>query len=177
MTVSENIKRLCKEKGTSMYKVERELGIGNGTIGKWGKNGRVPNYDTLLSVASHLGVTVSELMGDTMSFSTAGKNIVVAAGNLNAAKRILHNLNIREDDINSMLYSEYNWTDETLTQIAKALGCSVDTLKKEKAPDHMVEDLSADELEIVSILRKMSPEQLARELAHLRQIPGDAQDK
>ena len=111
------------------------------------------------------------------SFSTAGKNIVVAAGNLNAAKRILHNLNIREDDINSMLYSEYNWTDETLTQIAKALGCSVDTLKKEKAPDHMVEDLSADELEIVSILRKMSPEQLARELAYLRQIPGDAQDK
>ncbi len=177
MTVSENIKRLCKEKGTSMYKVEKELGIGNGTIGKWGKNGRVPNYDTLLAVASHLGVTVSELMGDTMSFSTTGKNIVAAAGNLNEAKRILHNLKIRENDINSMLYGGYKWADETLNQIAAALGCSVDALKKEKATDHMVEDLSADEIEIVSILRKMSPEQLARELAYLRQASADGQGK
>lgn len=134
MTVSENIKQLCKEKGTSMYKVERELGIGNGTIGKWGKNGRVPNYDTLFSVASYLGVTVAELMGDTMSFSTTGKNIVVAAGNLNAAKRILHNLNIRENDINFMLYGEYKWTDDVLNQIAAALGCSPTELKKETTP-------------------------------------------
>lgn len=49
--------------------------------------------------------------------------------------------------------------------------------EKEKAPGRMAEDLSADELEIVSILRKMSPEQLARELAYLRQASADGQDK
>lgn len=60
----EKIKALCKEKGTSMYKLEKELNIGNGTIGKWGKNGRVPNYANLSAVASALGVTVAELTGE-----------------------------------------------------------------------------------------------------------------
>ncbi len=46
-----------------------------------------------------------------------------------------------------------------------------------KAPSRMAEGLSAEELEIVSILRKMSPEQLARELAYLRQAAADGQDK
>lgn len=44
-----------------MYKLEKELGFGNGTIGKWGKNGRVPNYANLLAVANALGVTVDDL--------------------------------------------------------------------------------------------------------------------
>lgn len=46
-----------------MYKLEKELGLGNGTIGKWGKNGRVPNYANLLAVANALGVTVDDLTG------------------------------------------------------------------------------------------------------------------
>lgn len=50
-------------------------------------------------------------------------------------------------------------------------------LGDDKAPGRMAEDLSAEELEIVSILRKMSPEQLARELAYLRQTSADGQDK
>ena len=61
----EKIKALCKEKGTSMYKLEKELNLGNGTIGKWGKNGRVPNYANLSAVASARGVTVAELTGET----------------------------------------------------------------------------------------------------------------
>lgn len=134
MSVSENIKRLCKERGTSMYKVEQALGLGNGTIGKWGKNGRVPHYDTLLSVASYLGVTISELMGDTTTLSTIGGNIVLAAGNLYAAKRALRSLGIGEDDINYMLYGGYAWTDGALAQIADALHCDVDSLKKEDTP-------------------------------------------
>lgn len=50
-------------------------------------------------------------------------------------------------------------------------------LGDDKAPGRRAEDLSAEELEIVSILRKMSPEQLARELAYLRQASADGQDK
>lgn len=60
----EKIKALCKEKGTSMYKLEKELKLGNGTIGKWGKNGRVPNYANLSAVASALGVSVTDLTGE-----------------------------------------------------------------------------------------------------------------
>lgn len=70
--------------------------------------------------------------------------------------------------------------DANLQRVADYFNVPVESLtekQKEKAPGQMTEDLSADELEIVSILRKMSPEQRARELAYLRQIPGDAQDK
>lgn len=70
--------------------------------------------------------------------------------------------------------------DANLQRIADYFGVPVETLtagQKEKAPGRMAEDLSAEELEIVSILRKMSPEQLARELAYLRQAAADEQDK
>lgn len=70
--------------------------------------------------------------------------------------------------------------DANLQRIADYFGVPVETLtdeQKEKAPGRMAEDLSAEELEIVSILRKMSPEQLARELAYLRQASADGQDK
>lgn len=70
--------------------------------------------------------------------------------------------------------------DANLQRIADYFGVPVETLtagQKEKAPGRMAEDLSAEELEIVSILRKMSPEQLARELAYLRQAAADGKDK
>lgn len=70
--------------------------------------------------------------------------------------------------------------DANLQRIADYFGVPVETMtagQKEKAPGRMAEDLSAEELEIVSILRKMSPEQLARELAYLRQAAADGQDK
>lgn len=63
MDISTRIKEACKAHGISMYKLEKELGLGNGTIGKWGKNGRVPNYANLLAVANALGVTVDDLTG------------------------------------------------------------------------------------------------------------------
>lgn len=175
-----NIRNLCKEKGTTLAALEKKLGFGNGVIAGWETAKNWPPYDRLYAVATELKTTVDELAGNNKNatpLSSIGANIVAAAGNINAARLTLHSLHIDDAGINAMLYGGYVWTDNALAQIAEALGCSVDALKKEKAPDHMVEDLSADELEIVSILRKMSPEQLARELAYLRQIPGDAQDK
>ena len=70
--------------------------------------------------------------------------------------------------------------DANLQRVADYFNVPVEALtsgQKEKAPGQMAEDLSADELEIVSILRKMSPEQLARELAYLRQASADGQGK
>lgn len=61
-TISEKIRCLCKENGTSIYALERELGIGNGTISKWGRTRRSPRVETLKRVADHFGVTVDELL-------------------------------------------------------------------------------------------------------------------
>ena len=36
-TIADRIKEICAQKETSMYKLEKQLNLGNGTIGKWGK--------------------------------------------------------------------------------------------------------------------------------------------
>lgn len=66
------------------------------------------------------------------------------------------------------------WEDapefQTLCKVAEEM-------YKKESLEKFVESFSDEELEIVSILRKMSPEQLARELAYLRQIPEGEQGK
>lgn len=64
MTISEKIKSLCAAKGTSLYALEKQIGLGNGTIGKWGKNGRVPNYAKLSAVCDALGVSIADVMAE-----------------------------------------------------------------------------------------------------------------
>ena len=58
----EEIKRLCKENGTSVKALERELSCGNGTIRRWDDS--PPAFDKVVKVAAHLGVPVSRLTGE-----------------------------------------------------------------------------------------------------------------
>lgn len=62
ITIADRIKEICTQKGTSMYKLEKQLNLGNGTIGKWGKNGRQPAYDKAVAVANALGVSADYLL-------------------------------------------------------------------------------------------------------------------
>ena len=59
----DKIKALCKEKKTSISKLEKQLGFGNGVIGRWDKS--VPSYERLAAVANALDVPVSYLTGET----------------------------------------------------------------------------------------------------------------
>ena len=59
----DKIKALCKEKKTSVAKLEKQLGFGNGVIGRWDKS--VPSYERLAAVANALDVSVSYLTGET----------------------------------------------------------------------------------------------------------------
>lgn len=132
-----NIRALCKEKGTTLAALEKKLGFGNGVIAGWETAKNWPPYDRLYAVATELGATVDELAGNNDNatpLSSIGANIVAAAGNINAARLTLHSLHIDDAGINAMLYGGYVWTDNALAQIAEALGCSVDALKKENAP-------------------------------------------
>lgn len=67
------LKNLCKSRGTSIAAIESSLGLGNGTAGKWWKNGRVPNYANLSAVAAELDTTVAYLTGETDDPSTGIK--------------------------------------------------------------------------------------------------------
>ncbi len=60
----ENVSRLCKERNTTIFSLERELGIGNGTIGKWKGRARSPRLETVKRIADYFGVTVDELLSD-----------------------------------------------------------------------------------------------------------------
>ena len=57
-----NISRLCKEKGVSIARLERETGIGNGTISRWGTSS--PTVENARKVAEYLGTTVDALISD-----------------------------------------------------------------------------------------------------------------
>lgn len=57
----ERIRELCKKNGTSIFKLEKQLGFGNGVIGRWDKS--VPNYARLSAVAEALQTTPEYLTG------------------------------------------------------------------------------------------------------------------
>ena len=57
-----NILKLCKERGISVARLERELGFGNATIRGWGNSS--PNVDNLKKVADFFGVTVDSLISN-----------------------------------------------------------------------------------------------------------------
>jgi len=58
----EKIRALCREHGTSLWALERQLGIGNGVIARWSKSS--PRVETVKLVADYFGVTVDELLAD-----------------------------------------------------------------------------------------------------------------
>jgi transcriptional regulator with XRE-family HTH domain len=61
----ETIRALCKKEKTSLTRLEEKLGFSNGYIGKMAKRPNSPPYDKLVAIANELGVTVSDLTGDS----------------------------------------------------------------------------------------------------------------
>lgn len=78
----DRIEHVIKAKGTNFKRVERECGLGNGTIKRWGEQS--PRLDKLALVSEHLQVSLDYLVfGRSCSeTSTDGDNL-----DLEAAKR------------------------------------------------------------------------------------------
>lgn len=58
--ILDKIKVLCRERGTNITEVEKSVGIGFGTVYKWGKVS--PSVANLKLVADYFGVTVDDLL-------------------------------------------------------------------------------------------------------------------
>ena len=56
------IKDLCAQRKTSIKALERELGLGNGTIRRWDDSS--PSYDKMQRVADYFSVSVDYLLGN-----------------------------------------------------------------------------------------------------------------
>ena len=58
--IFENITQLCKEKGITISRLEKEAGLGNATVRGWEES--IPKVDKLKQVADYFGVTVDDLL-------------------------------------------------------------------------------------------------------------------
>lgn len=58
--IYKNVSALCKKHGISISKLEKEVGIGNGTIGRWERSS--PTVDNVKKVADFFDCTVDELL-------------------------------------------------------------------------------------------------------------------
>lgn len=56
----EKIKEEARKKGFSLAGLEKELEIGNGTIGKWNENS--PNINTIKKISDFFGVQIDDLI-------------------------------------------------------------------------------------------------------------------
>lgn len=54
--IYKNVSCLCKQRGISIAKLEKETGLGNGSIGRWRESS--PRVESLAAVAAFFGVTV-----------------------------------------------------------------------------------------------------------------------
>lgn len=52
----EKVKKLCKEKGISIYSLEKELKLSNGSIIKWNKS--IPRAETMLKLSKYFNVPI-----------------------------------------------------------------------------------------------------------------------
>ena len=54
------IRNLCEARGISIFRLERDLKFGNGTVRGWSCSS--PSVDTVKRVADYFGVTVDDLL-------------------------------------------------------------------------------------------------------------------
>lgn len=60
MTLLDRVKALCKDRGISQGKMEREIGISNGASSKWKSSS--PSLEILNKLSNYFGVSVDYLM-------------------------------------------------------------------------------------------------------------------
>lgn len=62
MTTYEKIKQLCDSKGISIYRLERDCSLSNGSVKKWTNSS--PNLEAIQKVAIRLNTTISDLLSE-----------------------------------------------------------------------------------------------------------------
>ena len=58
--IYDNVKKLCDQKGISIWRLERDLGFSNRSVSKW--NDSEPGIRKVQKVADYLGVPIEKLL-------------------------------------------------------------------------------------------------------------------
>ena len=67
--LSKNIRNLRKQKGFNQEELANRIHVVRQTISKWESGLSVPDFYMLINLASELGVSVSDLLGETIENS------------------------------------------------------------------------------------------------------------
>ena len=70
----------CKNQGSSITKMEKDLKFANGTVGKWANGKRYPPKDKLLLVSDFLQISIEELMGEEQKEKPSAMETVSLSG-------------------------------------------------------------------------------------------------
>lgn len=65
--IVQNIQRICREKGTNPTEAGRESGAGPNMVSIMKRRGSFPSIEKMSMLASYLGVTTSELLGEEIA--------------------------------------------------------------------------------------------------------------
>ena len=65
---------LVEQKRTSKWLAE-QLGVNPSTVSKWCTNTSQPPLETLIQIAQHLGVTIQDLLRDTVQTQGVKRNL------------------------------------------------------------------------------------------------------
>lgn len=68
--IVQNIQRICRERGTTPTVACKESGAGQNTVTYMKKQGTIPSIEKMSKLASYLGVTTSELLGEEKALPT-----------------------------------------------------------------------------------------------------------
>lgn len=68
MSIYENVKNLCKQRGIGVTTLEEKLGYGRGAIGKWRTAKKLPPADKIQQVADFFNVPYSHILNGTPDF-------------------------------------------------------------------------------------------------------------
>lgn len=155
------IEALAKEKGLSLNRIERTLGLGNGTIKRW--QTQSPRLDKLLLVAQCLDVSLDFLVSGTAAPMSG--QVPVTIGSRIRSRRQSLGLTLKDiadrEGVNSGGLSDiendkYLPSAPTLIALSRALDVSVDWLLglTQDVPDPA---LSWEEEQLLAACRSLPP--------------------
>lgn len=64
MDYYQKVKDLCETEGISIFRLEKKLEIGNGTIGRWNHGETTPSIPLLKKLAKYFNVPLSYFLED-----------------------------------------------------------------------------------------------------------------
>lgn len=94
LEIAENIKRICKEKGTTPTVACSESGAGKNMVSNMKKKGTQPSIAKMQLLAEYLGVTTGELLGEKETPAT-----VSGDGQADKLAQALHRIGIEVDKL------------------------------------------------------------------------------